>query len=211
MLEQELKFTVDDVSVLDEVLRSELIRPLVRGSSEPAAQRFHAVYYDTPEMQLESLRCSLRARKEGREFRAALKMPGHIIDGLSRREEYEIDIEDWPDAVSDLPDEEFRLRVGELISTDSELVAQVEVDMWRRAVNLAVGESQVELVLDHGEVRAGGRRTDLRELELELKRGEVADVLALGEALEKRFPLNRSVLSKHAIGIRLLRESDAIG
>jgi triphosphatase len=211
MLEQELKFIVKDVAVLDGVLDSDVIRPLILGEADPAAERFHAVYYDTPELQLESRRCSLRARREGRRFRAALKMPGHIVDGLSRREEYEVDIEDWPAAVSDLPDEEFRLRVCELIPADSTLIPRIEVDMMRRAVHLEVDGSQVELVLDEGEIRAGGLKTPLCEVELELMRGDVADVLSLGETLEQRFPLERSTLSKHAMGIRLLRQTDGSG
>ncbi len=207
MLEQELKFTVADAAVLDEVLGSSLIGSLVEGDTDPPAERFHAVYYDTPDSHLEVLRCSLRARREGMRFRAALKLPGTLVDGLSQREEYEADIDRWPASVADLPGGEFRRRVEELIPADSSLVPRIEVDMLRRVVHLSAGSSQVELVLDEGEIRAGGRQAALCEIELELMRGDVADVLELGAELERAFPLRRSLLSKHAIGISLLGEA----
>lgn len=211
MLEQELKFTVDDPALLDAVLASSVVRPLIIGEADPAPERFRGVYYDTPDFRLQSRRCSLRARREGRRFRAALKLPGAIVDGLSRREEFEIDIDDWPAAVSDLPDESFRLRLAELIPVDSELIPTIEVDMMRRIVHLESGGSRIELVLDQGEIRGGGLRQPLCEIELELIRGEVADILVLGEALESRFPLTRSTLSKHAIGIKLHEKANATG
>ncbi|MDE0715814.1 MAG: CYTH domain-containing protein [Gammaproteobacteria bacterium] len=211
MLEQELKFTVADRSVLDAVLASSHVQGLVIGDADPPAESFRGVYYDTPDLALQDKQCSLRARREGNRFRAALKMPGTIVDGLSVREEFEIDIRDWPTAVADLPDATFRSRVAAIIPAGSWLMPRIEVDMLRRVVHLAAGESRIELVLDEGEIHGGGRSVSLCEVELELIRGEVADVLALGEILENRFPLILSTLSKHEIGLQLCEGADAAG
>ena len=211
MLEQELKFTVADRSVLDAVLASPHVQDLVIGDPDPPPENFRGIYYDTPDRALEQKQCSLRARREGSRLRAALKMPGTIVDGLSCREEFEIDIADWPRTVADLPDGWFRSRVAGIIPAGSRLTPRIEVDMLRRVVHLAPGESRIELVLDEGEIRGGGRAISLFEVELELMRGALTDVLALGRDLESRFPLMRSTLSKHEIGLRLCGEADATG
>ncbi len=211
MLEQELKFTVADRSVLDAVLSSSRIRSRIIGNPDTPAENFRGIYYDTPDLALQEKQCSLRARREGARFRAALKMPGTIVDGLSSREEFEIDIRDWPTAVKDFPDVSFRSRVAAIIPAGSRLIPRIEVDMLRRVVHLASGESRIELVLDEGEILGGGRSVSLCEVELELIRGEVSDVLALGKLLEDRFPLTRSTLSKHEIGLQLCGEADAAG
>ena len=211
MLEQELKFTVADRAVLDAVLASSLIQALIHGDPNPPAESFLGVYYDTPDLALQGQRCSLRARREGRRFRAALKLPGTIVDGLSSREEFEIDILDWPASVADLPDGSFRSRIAGIIPADSRLVPRIEVDMLRRVAHLASGQSRMELALDEGEIRGGGQCVALCEVELELIRGDLKDVFALGRNLENRFPLTRSTRSKHAIGLQLCEGADVAG
>ncbi len=203
MLEQELKFTVENRSVLDAVLASSLIKTLITGDPDPVAERFQGFYYDTPDWALERQKCSLRARREGDRFRAALKMPGRIVEGLSIREEYEADIFDWPRTVSEFSDAPFKNRLTALIPMGSKLVPRVEVDMLRRTAQLSLENSEVALMLDEGTIRGGDQSVSFCEVELELVRGAVEDVLDLGRQLEQQFFLMRSTLSKHEVGLQL--------
>ncbi len=203
MLEQELKFTVVDRALLDAILTSAFIQCLIVGDCCPTAECFSGAYLDTPERALEHRRCSLRVRQEGAGLRAALKLPGRIVDGLSTREEYEVDVHQWPETVSALPDGDFRSRLARLIPVDRPLVPRVRVDMKRRRTLLQRGDSILELVLDDGTIHCCDASVGLCEIELELKQGDLQDLLDVGKQIEHQYPLTRSRLSKHEIGLKL--------
>ena len=56
------------------------------------------------------------------------------------------------------------------------------------------------MALDDGEVRAGGRRATIRELELELKDGDPAALWALADEFATSVPLRPATASKAARG-----------
>ncbi len=58
------------------------------------------------------------------------------------------------------------------------------------------GNSQIEIALDLGEVKAGEHQEAICELELELLSGDTADILALARRLLATGVLRRGSLSK---------------
>ncbi len=65
------------------------------------------------------------------------------------------------------------------------------------------GGAQVEVSLDRGEIRAAASREPIRELELELKSGELAGLFVLAHELAKTAPIRLSFDSKAERGYRL--------
>ena len=203
LLEQELKLVADNADVLEAILDSELVKQagICEGTHGP--ERFHAIYYDTSELELEKTRHSLRARMEGDHLVAAFKLPGSIVDGLSRRVEYEAPLRDWLRTPDDLPESELKRQVLSILIPDAMLLPRVEVDMHRSIRILESGGSQFELVADRGVIKGAHGECQLHELELELKRGDVEPVLRLGQQIADQFGLKPSHMTKHEIGLSL--------
>ena len=203
MMERELKLTAVDADTLDQILACDLVTAVC--VSDPAAEAisFEAVYYDTEDLQLEAQRCGLRARAEGEVLRAAMKLPGEIIDGLSERIEFEATLESWPETFNDFPRGDLFNALSERISMEAKMVARVRVSMSRRIRMLELEGAKIELVTDHGLIKGLNGEQQLDEIELELKQGGVAPMLALGESLKSRFGLTYSTTTKLGIGLSL--------
>lgn len=203
MLEQELKLTAPDEDTLDAVLAAELITSACTDETLMPPRRFLAVYYDTESGVLERARCALRVRWEGEGFRAAFKLPGNIVEGLSQREEYEADIDSWISRAGELPEGLLREKVAEHIRLDQPLQERVRVDMQRTIRWLRYQQAVIELVVDQGTITGLNGETELYEVELELKQGPLQAIIELGEQLVSAFELIPSTRTKYEIGLSL--------
>ncbi len=203
MYEQEVKLTATESAVLDEVLHSSLVRRLDTGIGAQDEVRYVGVYYDNDSGALGAKRCSLRARLEGDRHRAAFKFGGSIENGLSRRHELEADIDGWLDNVAQLPEGELKDAVVNIIPFDAPLRGRVTVDMRRSIRNLEFAGTDIELVTDHGTIAGQSKQVALYEVELELKHGDLAKLVELGEMLTQQFALTPSTMTKHRIGLQL--------
>ena len=170
-------------------------------------------YYDTPDGALEAARVALRIRDTGHGLVQTLKTTGSGQGGLSVRGEWE-----WPidgdrldlDGLKALPP--MQALGDEVLAA---LAPRFSTDFARRTWLVEGPGGRIEVALDDGEVRAGGRRATIRELELELKDGEPATLWALAEELAASVPLRPATASKAARGAALgegrwpLPEADA--
>jgi inorganic triphosphatase YgiF len=64
--------------------------------------------------------------------------------------------------------------------------------------------SEIELTIDRGKVQAGGQSSPLCEVELELKRGESAELFRLAQGLAEQVPVQLAVKSKAERGYALV-------
>ncbi|MET0744309.1 MAG: CHAD domain-containing protein [Microvirga sp.] len=185
--EVELKFEVEP-----ECLANLLSHPLLR----PAAgyrrtnHTLVSTYFDTPGFDLREHGLSLRIRRDGTRRVQTLKATSSGAGAFARAE--------WEHVVTlDRPD---LSRFGDTpLETLSDLFAVIgarfSVSVTRTAIELAFGESLIEVALDRGEVAAGGA-TVFAEVELELKRGELRDAFALARELIQDAPLRLSFRTK---------------
>jgi len=203
MMERELKLTAADEATLDEILACELVTAACVSDPEADAVAFEAIYYDTEDLTLQAQRCGLRARAEGSALRAAMKLPGKLINGLSERIEYEAILESWPKSFNDFPQGELFEALSERISMEAKMVERVRVSMSRRIRLLEVDGAKIELVADHGLITGQKGKQVLDEIELELKQGEVEPMIALGESLKRHYGLAFSSNTKLGIGLSL--------
>jgi inorganic triphosphatase YgiF len=81
-----------------------------------------------------------------------------------------------------------------------------EVAVERRTWNVEEEGAQIEVVLDQGAIRSGGREEAVCEIELELKGGKPAALFSLARKLDAIAPVHIGVLSKAARGYRLTKK-----
>jgi inorganic triphosphatase YgiF len=179
-----------------------------RAVATASAQRLHlqARYFDTPDGRLAAAGLALRLRKEGRQWVQTLKSGG---DGLMERGEHEVILP----ATRQAPALDVSRHAGtpagaaleRVLGGDGASLAEnfaTDVRRTRRQVRVA-GGALIELALDEGEIRAGGGRLPVCELEFELLRGSAAALPAHAARWVQRHGLWLDPRSKAERGLRL--------
>jgi inorganic triphosphatase YgiF len=77
-------------------------------------------------------------------------------------------------------------------------------DVRRTTRDVQLGSSTIEIAIDNGFVRAGDKRQNLREIEIELKSGDAGDLYKIGLALLDSLPVRLDTVSKSERGVRLI-------
>lgn len=159
-----------------------------------------STYFDTPERDLADAGYSLRIRAVGGERVQTIKASGASAAGLFVRPEWECAVDgDTPrlDAAGGLLalaiPAEARARIVPIFSTDVERTIRV----------VRTADSEIELAIDRGQVRAGTRSAPLCEIELELKAGAPQALFDLARRIDRSVPLRLGVLSKSERGYAL--------
>jgi triphosphatase len=179
-------------------------------------------YFDTADQVLTRMNTSLRIREEGDEKVATIKLGSQSSNGLHQRLEWSVDLddEDWSNdptagldmdwfqtyAVSD-GDSDERLHEILLAIDCQPLIEICQARFIRTAFDVGYGDTLMELALDDGEISAGDLTDSILELELELKEGDVRDLMELGQELQARFELVPETKSKYARCLALLQPS----
>ncbi|MBF0172305.1 MAG: CYTH domain-containing protein [Magnetococcales bacterium] len=205
-MEQEVKLTAPDGDTLEQIsLDADILK---RCNGAPwTAKPLVTTYLDTPGRALLAHGFGFRFRIETQtqRWQACLKGEGNIVDGFSVRQEWEQPIDGPVDRLSLLPEGPLRQQVLTLAPGGEFLAPLVETAFLRRLLLLTLEEGCImELALDQGEIRAGGKTLPLFEVELECKSGPTAPMLRFSHALRQRYPLIPSWNSKFALGLTLL-------
>ncbi len=198
--EIELKFLVSE-SVIGHI--PALITQFAKKVSNKPARNLQNAYFDTPSRELRALDIGLRTRCCDNDCEQTIKLAGQVVGGLHQRPEYNLPIEGnrpnitlfnseiWPAAIqpSAINDNLFSIfsthfiRRTWLIETDS--------------------GSEIELVLDKGDISAAGKSTPICEVEMELLSGERSELFALAKKLIACSQVRLGLYSKAARGYRL--------
>jgi triphosphatase len=182
--------------------------PRVKGSSH-RKDGLESVYFDTPDGRLREAGYVLRVRKTKDGYVQTAKAAG---DGLLERLEWEHPVEDAePDrhALEGTP-------LAEVLGRKKKFVPLFTVSVERRAYQVEQGSSRIEVALDEGRITLpGGKRasdaTSIGEVELELKKGSVADLFALAHEIGADVPLRLGVRTKPERGFALIDgEADGV-
>jgi inorganic triphosphatase YgiF len=165
-------------------------------------------YFDTDKGDLRKAGYSLRLRRKGKSCHQTVKQRGADSGGFSSRAEWETRVE-----TAQLDFEALKATpVGKLLTRRDmrKRLGQVSETQVRRTTWLiALGASEIELILDEGRVVSDGREAPISEIELELKRGARADLFALAQMLGEGLILRMGVVSKSERGFRLLEDRSA--
>ncbi len=200
--ETELKLRIPEGAALS-LRRS----PVLAALKQRRGSRRHllTVYYDTPSLALAKKGVSLRVRHMGRRKVQGIKLANGNEGGtIAQRPEIEMEIAgDQPD-IERIPDEEIRKLVTD--AARSEPLSPAFVSEFGRTVwPLKLADSEIEVALDEGEIRAGADRALLvSEVELELKSGRPDRLIELALALGKSVPMSVERQSKAERGMALV-------
>ncbi|MBU2977533.1 CYTH domain-containing protein [Alteromonas sp. C1M14] len=160
-------------------------------------------YFDTPEHQFQHRKMGFRVRGCNEQYEQTVKTQGKISGGLHQRAEYNVDLQSaepdlrlfpadiWPDD-------------WQVEQINSALQRQFSTHFSRVAFNVSRGEALVEVVVDEGEATTGKNSSPIREIELELKQGELTDLFAIANVLVEHITVRLSDVSKAAQGYQLL-------
>lgn len=174
------------------------------GGSRPARERLLTTYYDTPEGHLRLRGYALRIRSRGDARELTLKRDEG--DGLTRGEWTSplpsATPDDGPPRLDQLP---AAAPVDDLgIADAAALKPTFLTDFERTKKAVRTGDALVEVSLDTGRIAAGGREAPVAELELELVRGPVGNMLGGARKLLAKRRLAVGTRSKAATGTDLL-------
>lgn len=194
--ELELKLAVGDLHLLDCILCSPDVRSRMHGDF--TYLQTESTYFDTPDGKLAARHWALRLRKLAGKSVVTIKTPG---EGLARGE-WETEAEYLEDAVPKLVKDGAPAELADILKTGA-LAPVCGTKFTRIRAMLHLDGCVCELAGDIGELSRGARRAPLCELELELKDGEAAPMLAYGRALAEKFGLREEHSSKSERARRL--------
>jgi len=192
------------LSLPEQALDALRAHPLLRACQlhEPRQRPLYNRYFDTPDQALNRHAVALRIRRQEDEFIQTLKTRGSSQGGLHQRNEWEWQLPaDRLDlsliAAGSLPDAIDPQQLRAAFSTDFQRTT------WLLEYSAAGAAARIELVLDEGWVKAGEQRDPIREVELELKGGAAAALIAFARELAATLPLRICRISKAERGYRL--------
>ena len=152
-------------------------------------------YFDTPEQYFALNQMGFRVRVKNHRYEMTLKTKGKIVGGLHIRPEYNLPLEnekpDFKRLVS-----HFNLQIEGSDQIAEALTPTFSTDFIRYQWLIEINQSQIEVVLDQGEVKNPFGSEKICELEFELKIGTLADIFQLIEQMPKLNGMWLSSLSK---------------
>lgn len=205
-MEIELKLGIPDSETAEQIWTSSYLE----GMEEPGSREileFRGVYFDTENLDLMKNDIAYRVRSEGEKIIATLKWKGSAEDGLHRREEINIPLQDSsqmekPNPVifeqTDIGEDLMRIIEGKRLSVVMETVHT------RRRLRIDSGGAIMEVSIDEGEIVTQNGNAPISEIEVELFSGEEKPLMKVGEKLKSKFKLTPEQKSKFARGLELL-------
>jgi len=181
------------------VARLAWLREMASGPAKRA--KLVSVYFDTGKFKLRDRGVSLRLRRVGRKWVQTVKADGGGGAGAFGRSEWEHAVAaDRPDfdaakdtALDPLATGKLRRRIRPVFRTE----------IWRTAIPLRCGDSELELAVDRGQIVAGRRRRMVSEIEIELKRGDPVEIARLAGRIAQAVPVAYEPLTKPERGYAL--------
>ncbi|MBV7415366.1 inorganic triphosphatase [Aeromonas sp. sif2433] len=160
------------------------------------------VYFDTSELDLRRLDMGLRIRRSDKFSEQTIKCRGQVVGGLHARPEYNAPVSGALPTLAAFPTEIWpSLELRDAIQ--GLLVAQFRTDFVRRYWLIAFEGAEIELAWDRGEIVGSLGRSEIDELELELKSGTANALFALAARLAGLGGVRLGAQSKAQRGYRL--------
>lgn len=175
---------------------------------------FATTYYDTKARDLSSFRASIRVRKTSHDgYIHTVKIARSAKEGLHQRLEWNYETDDDTfdpeifrlNAVSD-GDPATELEDVLKAVEGKELLPLCQTNFTRQYALAGYGDSLLEVAMDTGTLEGGSRTDEICELEIELKQGDVRDILALGDFIQTHTDAVRDDRGKYSRCLILLGE-----
>src|SRR6266567_8459935 len=197
--EVELKLEVPTHSFY-RLARSSLLQAARKRPSKPAT--LVSVYFDTDKLRLRDKGLSLRVRRVGRRHIQTIKQENGESGTLFSRNEWEHPIRGRQPDLDVARDAALAPVFTKKVRRGLKPIFETRVR--RTTYPIQSGNSEIELTIDTGKVEAGRQSSPLCEVELELKRGESAELFKLARMLAEEVPVQLAVKSKAEHGYTLI-------
>ena len=197
-IELKLRVAPEDVATLQ-------THPNFSGAlGQPVSETLVSVYFDSDVLFLRGHGLTLRVRHIGDKRIQTIKSADH---GIFERSEWEQPIEsDQPNLAlaADTP-------LGPLLTDDirSALKPIFETRIERTTYHLNGGDTDIAIAFDNGRIVAADSSCPVSEIELELKRGEPAELFKLARTIGNIVPVQLDVRSKSERGFDLVGKASA--
>ena len=176
--------------------------PLLHALKAPKRATEVSVYFDTDKHKLRKNGLMLRVRRIGKRYVQTIKANGTA--GLFERSEWESEITDGEPDLSLVRNTPLKpLMNGKLCR---QLKPMFATRVNRTVHALAKRAHVIELAIDRGKIDTGVNSLPLCELELELKRGNEADLFSVARELVHVLPARLALKSKSERGYELIDE-----
>jgi inorganic triphosphatase YgiF len=189
---------------LDRVCRSRALTRLKGGKA--SAKNLRSIYFDTEDFALMENGLALRVREVGAKRIQTLKTRSDGKGPASDRGEWEAALASDGDGLdlNRLP-ANLRSRIRKA-ARGGDISPRLVSDIRRTARLVRTDDGgEIEFAIDRGTIRANGLEIPISELELELKRGEPADLYRLALTLADIVPLRVGMRSKAERGRALAK------
>lgn len=203
MSEIELKFLLDEPTSTQLSAR---VKALKLATGHPKTRTLRSIYLDTPGHALKKAGVALRLRRDGRRWIQTVKTKPELHGGLSQVGEVENPAPGGRPCLEAIPDAAVREEVIRRVN-GAPLEPVCETVIRRSVSELSLEDgTRAELAIDIGEIHAGERSAELRELEIELIEGSLGGLFDIAHLLFPDGGLRFSCLSKAARGYLLAEQ-----
>jgi triphosphatase len=174
-----------------------------------APKKLTNLYFETPDNQIRRWDMGLRIRGVDESYEMTIKTAGKVVAGLHQRPEYNVKLEQPKLDLARFPAEIWPENT-DLTLLETQLNVLFNTDFYREIWLVDFQNSQIEVVLDKGTIRTHQYELPIEEFELELKKGDVSDVIALATYLGEKGGLRLASRSKAARGYYLAKDKPAL-
>ncbi|WP_211824493.1 inorganic triphosphatase [Proteus terrae] len=174
-----------------------------------APKKLTNLYFETTDNQIRRWDMGLRIRGVDESYEMTIKTAGKVVAGLHQRPEYNVKLEQPKLDLARFPAEVWPENT-DLTLLETQLNVLFNTDFYREIWLVDFQNSQIEVVLDKGTIRAHQYELPIEEFELELKKGDVSDIIALATYLGEKGGLRLASRSKAARGYYLAKDKPAL-
>lgn len=203
-LETELK-----MSAIPAAIPHIIQRILTLPHQHSAPKKLTNLYFETTDNQIRRWDMGLRIRGVDESYEMTIKTAGKVVAGLHQRPEYNVKLEQPKLDLARFPAEIWPENT-DLTLLETQLNVLFNTDFYREIWLVDFQNSQIEVVLDKGTIRTHQYELPIEEFELELKKGDVSDVIALATYLGGKGGLRLASRSKAARGYYLAKDKPAL-
>lgn len=197
-METEFKYCLDDSSVFDSIVETAGLNKM--GLEAVEVIDMHAEYFDTEDFDFRKKGIAYRIRQEDDRCTATIKWDVNVSEGLHRREEFNLVVNDErfaqnPDIQLFISSDAYDVLLE--AAGDKPLRPTITMDYQRRQFKVDTGKSISCISVDEGVIHhLDGHVVPISELEIEWYYGDEADFMELAGRIQERYDLKTEDRSK---------------
>jgi len=190
-METEFKYSLEDASIFDSIVETAASGNLRLEDVEVIDM--HAVYFDTEDFDFRKKGIAYRIRQEDDRCTATIKWDVNVNEGLHRREEFNLVVNDErfaeaPDIDLFISSEAYDVLLA--AAGNKKLRQTISMDYQRRQFKVDTGRSISCISLDEGVIHhVDGHVVPISELEIEWYYGAEEDFMELADRIQKKYGL----------------------